>query len=168
MAPIVGKRSLLDILDPGAIDADRHLVFAFAGNRAGVAANALAIVNQKAKGRHGELAVRKLPSSASRAAWTARRPCEMGERGVTWGSVLPGGNRRALYVKMWELLLQVATGYQHRDFQGAFKTSLSCHDSSNNEPTSKFRVRSKSGRYPSPSVLRSARLKDIVTRYTTD
>jgi len=52
IAPAVWKCALFDVLDPCAINADRDLMFAFASYRAGVAANALAVVNYESKGRH--------------------------------------------------------------------------------------------------------------------
>ena len=45
----VGKLPLFYILDPGPIDPDRDIMLGFAGNRAGVAANTVAIVNYESK-----------------------------------------------------------------------------------------------------------------------
>lgn len=39
--------AFLNIFDPGAISADWYFVFRFAGNRAGMATNTFAVVNQK-------------------------------------------------------------------------------------------------------------------------
>jgi hypothetical protein len=50
--PRVGKFSLFNVLNPRAIDADRHFVFAFARHGAGMAADALAVVDQEAKRGH--------------------------------------------------------------------------------------------------------------------
>jgi hypothetical protein len=49
---IVGKGAFLDVLDPGPIHADRHLVLAFAGHGAGMTADALAVVDHEPKCRH--------------------------------------------------------------------------------------------------------------------
>jgi hypothetical protein len=48
MAAAIGKFPLFNILDPGAEDADRNIVFLFAGYRAGMAADAAVVVNYKA------------------------------------------------------------------------------------------------------------------------
>jgi hypothetical protein len=54
VAARVWERPFLDVLDPRAIDAERHFVFGFASGRAGVTANALAVVNEEAvAGRMG-------------------------------------------------------------------------------------------------------------------
>ncbi len=45
----------LYILHPRAVDADRHLVLGFARHAAGVAANALALIDQEAVIGHGRL-----------------------------------------------------------------------------------------------------------------
>ena len=45
----IGKCSLFDVFYPGAIYADRHLVLGLAGDRAGVAADALSVVDYEAK-----------------------------------------------------------------------------------------------------------------------
>ena len=47
MAAIIRESSRLYIFDPGTIDAKRHLVLALAGGGTGVAANALAIVDDE-------------------------------------------------------------------------------------------------------------------------
>jgi len=49
---IIWKLALLDVLNPGAIDANRYLMFAFAGHGTGVAADAFSVVDQESKGRH--------------------------------------------------------------------------------------------------------------------
>src|SRR5262249_2607075 len=49
---IVGKGSLLDVLDPGAVDANGDLMFALARYRAGVATDTFAVVDYEAKLRH--------------------------------------------------------------------------------------------------------------------
>jgi hypothetical protein len=43
----VGELALLDVFDPGAIDADRDIVLGFAGDRADMAADALALSDDK-------------------------------------------------------------------------------------------------------------------------
>src|SRR5437016_2495859 len=48
----VRPRSLLDVLDPRAEGAERHLVFFLARHRARVAADALAVVDHEAVSRH--------------------------------------------------------------------------------------------------------------------
>ena len=45
----VGELPLFYILDPGPIDPDRHIMLGFAGNRAGVAADTVAIVDYESK-----------------------------------------------------------------------------------------------------------------------
>ena len=45
----IGKLPLFYILDPGPIDPDGDIMLGFAGNRAGVAADAVAIVNYESK-----------------------------------------------------------------------------------------------------------------------
>ncbi|HNU06961.1 MAG TPA: hypothetical protein PKO33_04280, partial [Pyrinomonadaceae bacterium] len=47
--PRVGKLAFFDVFDPGAVDADGDLVLGFAGNGAGVAADALSVVDYEAK-----------------------------------------------------------------------------------------------------------------------
>ncbi len=47
--PRVGKVAFFDILDPGAVYADRHLVLGFARDRAGVAADTLPVVDYEAE-----------------------------------------------------------------------------------------------------------------------
>lgn len=47
MAAAVRIGAGFDIFDPGAADAERDFVLAFAGNGAGVAADALTVVNDK-------------------------------------------------------------------------------------------------------------------------
>ena len=47
MAARVRGRARFHVFNPGAIDTQRHFVFAFAGGGAGVAANALPVVNDK-------------------------------------------------------------------------------------------------------------------------
>jgi hypothetical protein len=42
---IVRKFALLDVLDPGAIDAERHLMLTFTGDGAGVTTDAFAVVD---------------------------------------------------------------------------------------------------------------------------
>src|SRR5262249_41541806 len=49
---IVRKGAFLDVLHPGPIHADRHLVFALAGNSAGMTPDALAVVDHEPKCRH--------------------------------------------------------------------------------------------------------------------
>ena len=45
----VGKLPLFYILDPGPIDPDRNIMLCFTSNRAGVAADAVAIVDNESK-----------------------------------------------------------------------------------------------------------------------
>ena len=45
----VGKLPLFYILDPGPIDPDRDIMLCFTSNRAGVAANTVAIVDNESK-----------------------------------------------------------------------------------------------------------------------
>ena len=45
----VGELPLFYILDPGPIDPDRDIMLGFAGNRAGVTADAVAIVDNESK-----------------------------------------------------------------------------------------------------------------------
>ena len=45
----VGKLPFFYIFDPGPIDPDRDIMFCFAGNRTGVAANTVAVVNYESK-----------------------------------------------------------------------------------------------------------------------
>ena len=45
----VGKLPLFYILDPGPIDPDGDIMLGFAGNRAGVATDAVAIVDDESK-----------------------------------------------------------------------------------------------------------------------
>src|SRR6516165_2990331 len=50
---IVGKGPLLNVLDPGAVDANGDLVLALARYRASVATDTFAVVDYEAKLRHG-------------------------------------------------------------------------------------------------------------------
>jgi hypothetical protein len=52
IAPAVWKCALFDVLDPCAINADRDLMFAFAGDRASMATDTFAVINYESKGRH--------------------------------------------------------------------------------------------------------------------
>ena len=45
----VGKIALFDIFYPGPINADRHIVFRFTGDRASVAADTFAVINYETK-----------------------------------------------------------------------------------------------------------------------
>ena len=45
----VGKLTLFYILDPGPIDPDGDIMFCFTGNRAGMAADTVAIVDNESK-----------------------------------------------------------------------------------------------------------------------
>jgi hypothetical protein len=51
-AAIVGKSALLDVFDPRAVNADGNLMLAFASDGAGMATNALAVIDHEAVGRH--------------------------------------------------------------------------------------------------------------------
>src|SRR4051812_28462458 len=48
----VRKLALLDVLDPRAIDAERHLMLALTSYRTCVTSNALAVINEKAERGH--------------------------------------------------------------------------------------------------------------------
>jgi len=48
----VGEGASLDVLDPCSIDPQRHVVFALAGDSAGMAANAVVAVEHKAQSCH--------------------------------------------------------------------------------------------------------------------
>ena len=60
--PAVGEGALVDVLDPGAELAERNAILCLARHRAGVAANALALVDDEAQARHLSL----LPSRTQR------------------------------------------------------------------------------------------------------
>ncbi len=49
MAGSCGELALFDVFDPGAVDAEGHVVFGFACHRAGVAADAAGAVEQEAE-----------------------------------------------------------------------------------------------------------------------
>jgi hypothetical protein len=51
-AASVGELALLNVLHPRAIDADRDLVLAFAGDGAGVTTDAFTVVDQESEIRH--------------------------------------------------------------------------------------------------------------------
>jgi len=59
-APGIGKRPLLHVLHPGAVHGERDMVFRLARDRAGVAANALAIVDDEPVFHPNFLQARKL------------------------------------------------------------------------------------------------------------
>jgi hypothetical protein len=48
----VGKLAFLDVFDPGAVDADRHVVFRLTRDGAGMATDTLALVDDKGIFRH--------------------------------------------------------------------------------------------------------------------
>jgi len=48
----VRKRALLNVLDPRAIDTNRHIMLRLAGNRTGMTTNTLPLVNHKRVLRH--------------------------------------------------------------------------------------------------------------------
>ena len=48
----VGELAFFDVFDPGAIDANGDVVFGFAGHGAGMAADTLALVDDKGVFRH--------------------------------------------------------------------------------------------------------------------
>ena len=52
IAARVGKLAFFDVLDPCSVNANRHIVFGFARHGAGMAANALALVDDKGVFRH--------------------------------------------------------------------------------------------------------------------
>ncbi len=68
VASRVGELALLDVLHPRSVDADGHVVLGFAGDRAGVAADALALVDDEAI-----LHVGILPGGARRASLLFQR-----------------------------------------------------------------------------------------------
>ena len=43
----IGESPLFDLLDPGAVDANRHLMLGFTGRGTGVTTDAFSIVNDK-------------------------------------------------------------------------------------------------------------------------
>ena len=47
-APRIGVKALLDVLHPGAVHADRYLIFGLARDGAGVASDAFAVVDDEA------------------------------------------------------------------------------------------------------------------------
>jgi hypothetical protein len=47
MAAAIGENARLHVLNPGAINAQRHLIFALTGSGASVATNTLAIIDDK-------------------------------------------------------------------------------------------------------------------------
>ena len=55
----IRKTAFLDVLDPRAIDADRHLVLSLAGDGAGVTADAFAVVDDKSEIHSGKIFPRK-------------------------------------------------------------------------------------------------------------
>jgi len=58
----VRVKALLDVLDPGSIHSDRHLVLGLARHRAGVTTNALAVIDYKAVFHRLEVLIRKTQS----------------------------------------------------------------------------------------------------------
>ncbi len=52
IAARVGKLAFFDVLDPCSVNANRNVVFCFARHGAGMAANALALVDDKGVFRH--------------------------------------------------------------------------------------------------------------------
>ena len=52
IAPRIGKLTFLDVLDPRSIHADGYVMFGLARHRAGVAADALALVDHEGVFRH--------------------------------------------------------------------------------------------------------------------
>jgi len=50
----VRELAFFDVFDPGAIHANRNVVFGFASHGAGMAANTLALVDDKGVVRHGD------------------------------------------------------------------------------------------------------------------
>jgi hypothetical protein len=59
-AASIWKFSLFDVFNPSAINTERHLVFRFAGDRAGVTADTLAVINDEAKIHINLLRLRQL------------------------------------------------------------------------------------------------------------
>ena len=66
-AASVGKHSLFDVFDPGAIHTDGHMVLCLACDRAGMAADALAIIDNETV-FHRELLYAQCPSSFTSSA----------------------------------------------------------------------------------------------------
>ena len=80
--PPAGRElALLDVLDPGAIDADRHLMFALARHRAGMTTDALAVVDHETECRHGgSLTPADRGPKWKVSIWLAWRPQRTGGR----------------------------------------------------------------------------------------
>src|SRR5206468_2885533 len=81
----VGEGAFLDVLDPGAIDADGDLVLALARHRAGVAADALAVVDHEPEGGHG---VPKKQSHGLNTDETRKKAKDNGQRSAADSSSL--------------------------------------------------------------------------------
>jgi hypothetical protein len=58
-APGIGKRPLLHVLHPGAVHGERNMVLGLARDRAGMAANALAVVDDESVSHPNFLQTRK-------------------------------------------------------------------------------------------------------------
>ena len=56
----IGKSSLLDVLDPGTVYADRHFVFRFARNCTSMAADTLSVIDDEAVIHERKLLLTKL------------------------------------------------------------------------------------------------------------
>ena len=68
-AASVGVGALLDVFDPGAIHAERHVVLGFAGYRAGMTANALAVIDDKSVLHRVGLPSRRAGTRVSHQQW---------------------------------------------------------------------------------------------------
>ena len=59
VAAVIGKLACLDVLHPGAIHTQGHVMLRLARHRARMATDALAIINEKAKSHNGSYAYQK-------------------------------------------------------------------------------------------------------------
>jgi hypothetical protein len=74
IAARVGELAFFDVFDPGAIDANRDVVFGFAGYGAGMAANTLALVDDKGVFRHGDFPLVEWKRNVSLAISVKEKP----------------------------------------------------------------------------------------------
>ena len=94
-APRIGKLALLHILDPGAIDGQRYVVFRLARYRASVATDALAVINDESVS-HEWVGLRIGPSTLTKESHLCL--LELGPRFQTWFCKLRLCNRLKLFV----------------------------------------------------------------------
>ena len=83
MAAGVGEGTLLDVLDPGAKDADRDLVLILAGNRAGVTSDASVLVDHEAV-THPRISPHSSSTQGRAQIETASRPRDFRLRTSAW------------------------------------------------------------------------------------